>query len=174
MGVVSALGRNLKIDNRVYINLIQTDASINPGNSGGALLDTEGNPLGIVTAIYGEGRGIGFAIPADTARNVMEALVTKGKVSRGYIGVEPRDAPDGDGSLIAGVLRNGPADEAGILPGDVVVAVNDRNVRNMTELMQTVAAIAPGTQAKFKLQRQGKTAEVVVKIAERPSAAPKR
>lgn len=175
-GIISALGRT-RLGINTYENFIQTDAAINPGNSGGALVDTQGHLLGINTAIYtrsGGNQGIGFAIPADTARTVMEALVTKGKVSRGYIGVEPRDAPEGDGSLIAGVLRNGPADEAGILPGDIVVAVNDRSVRNMTELMQTVAAIAPGSQAKFKLQRQGKTAEVLVKIAERPSVTQKR
>lgn len=175
-GIISALGRT-RLGINTYENFIQTDAAINPGNSGGALVDTQGHLLGINTAIYtrsGGNQGIGFAIPADTARTVMEALVTKGRVSRGYIGVEPRDAPEGDGSLIAGVLRNGPADEAGILPGDIVVAVNDRNVRNMTELMQTVAAIPPGSQAKFKLQRQGKTAEVLVKIAERPSSAQRR
>lgn len=175
-GIISALGRT-RLGINTYENFIQTDAAINPGNSGGALVDTQGHLLGINTAIYtrsGGNQGIGFAIPADTARTVMEALVTKGKVSRGYIGVEPRDAPEGDGSLIAGVLRNGPADQAGIQPGDIVVAVNDRNVRNMTELMQTVAAISPGSQAKFKLQRQGKTAEVLVKIAERPSVAQKR
>jgi serine protease DegQ len=175
-GIISALGRT-RLGINTYENFIQTDAAINPGNSGGALVDTQGHLLGINTAIYtrsGGNQGIGFAIPADTARNVMEALVTKGKVSRGYIGVEPRDAPEGDGSLIAGVLRNGPADEAGILPGDIVLAVNDRDIRNMTELMQTVAAIAPGSRAKLKIQRQGKTTEVVVQIAERPSIAQKR
>jgi serine protease DegQ len=100
----------------------------------------------------------------------MEALVTTGKVSRGYIGVEPRDAPEGDGSLIAGVLKNGPADRAGIQPGDVVVAVNNQPVRNMTDLMQTVAGIAPGSDANFKVIRQGKSSNLSVKIAERPRA----
>lgn len=171
-GIISAMGRS-RLGINTYENFIQTDAAINPGNSGGALIDTQGNLLGINTAIYtrsGGNQGIGFAIPADTARQVMESLVTKGKVSRGYIGVEPRDAPEGDGSLIAGVLRDGPADQAGIKPGDVVVAVNDRNVRNMTELMQMVAAIAPGSAAKFKVVRDGKPSEVMVKIAERPSS----
>jgi serine protease DegQ len=171
-GIVSALGRT-RLGINTYENFIQTDAAINPGNSGGALVDTQGNLLGINTAIYtrsGGNQGIGFAIPSDTARQVMEALVTTGKVSRGYIGVEPRDAPEGDGSLIAGVLKNGPADRAGIQPGDVVVAVNNQPVRNMTDLMQTVAGIAPGSDASFKVVRQGKTSSVSVKIAERPRA----
>ena len=173
-GIISAMGRS-RLGINTYENFIQTDAAINPGNSGGALVDTQGHLLGINTAIYtrsGGNQGIGFAIPADTARQVMEALITKGKVSRGYIGVEPRDAPDGDGSLIAGVLRNGPADQAGIRPGDVVTGVNDRTVRNMTELMQTVAGITPGTEARFRIQRQGEVSEVSVRIAERPSAIP--
>ena len=170
------MGRSRLVIN-TYENFIQTDAAINPGNSGGALVDTQGQLLGINTAIYtrsGGNQGIGFAIPADTARLIMESLVTKGKVSRGYIGVEPRDAPEGEGSLIAGVLRNGPADEAGIRPGDVITAVNDRPIRNMTELMATVAGIAPGNAAKFRVQRQGQVSELTVKIAERPTLPAKR
>lgn len=171
-GIISALGRS-RLGINTYENFIQTDAAINPGNSGGALVDTQGHLLGINTAIYtrsGGNQGIGFAIPADTARHVMESLVTKGKVSRGYIGVEPRDAPEGDGSLIAGVLRNGPADVAGIQPGDIVVAVNQKSIRNMTELMQSVASMSPGSEASFKVLRQGQSSELTVKIAERPSA----
>jgi len=175
-GIISAMGRS-RLGINTYENFIQTDAAINPGNSGGALIDTQGQLLGINTAIYtrsGGNQGIGFAIPADTARMVMEALVTKGKVSRGYIGVEPRDAVEGEGSLIAGVLRSGPADEAGIRPGDVVIAVNDRPIRNMTELMAMVAAIAPGSKAKFKVRRQDQVFEASVSIAERPAIAAKR
>lgn len=175
-GIISAMGRS-RLGINTYENFIQTDAAINPGNSGGALVDTQGQLLGINTAIYtrsGGNQGIGFAIPADTARLIMESLVTKGKVSRGYIGVEPRDAPEGEGSLIAGVLRNGPADEAGIRPGDVITAVNDRPIRNMTELMATVAGIAPGNAAKFRVQRQGQVSELTVKIAERPTVPAKR
>lgn len=171
-GIISAMGRS-RLGINTYENFIQTDAAINPGNSGGALVDTQGQLLGINTAIYtrsGGNQGIGFAIPADTARQVMEALITKGKVSRGYIGVEPRDAVDSPGSLIAGVLQGGPADKAGMKPGDVVLAVNDRPVRNMTELMQVVAGISPGSKAKFTVARSGKTSEVTVEIAERPSA----
>ncbi|MFM8676197.1 MAG: trypsin-like peptidase domain-containing protein [Burkholderiaceae bacterium] len=175
-GIISAMGRS-RLGINTYENFIQTDAAINPGNSGGALIDTQGQLLGINTAIYtrsGGNQGIGFAIPADTARMVMEALVTKGKVSRGYIGVEPRDAVEGEGCLIAGVLRSGPADEAGIRPGDVVISVNDRPIRNMTELTAMVAAIAPGSKAKFKVRRQDQVFEASVSIAERPAIAEKR
>jgi serine protease DegQ len=170
-GIISAMGRT-RLGINTYENFIQTDAAINPGNSGGALVDTQGNLLGINTAIYtrsGGNQGIGFAIPADTARQVMEALVTQGKVSRGYIGVEPRDAPEGDGSLIAGVLRGGPADQAGMKPGDIVLAVNEKPVRNMTELMQTVAQVTPGSRAKIKVLRNGKPTELLVTIIERPA-----
>ena len=175
-GIISALGRT-RLGINTYENFIQTDAAINPGNSGGALVDTQGNLLGINTAIYtrsGGNQGIGFAIPSDTARQVMEALVTRGRVSRGYIGVEPRDAPEGDGSLIAGVLKDGPADRGGIRPGDVVVAVDGKTIRNMTELMQTVAQMPPGSDAKFKVLRDGKTTDVNVKVVERPSQLSRR
>lgn len=171
-GIISAMGRS-RLGINTYENFIQTDAAINPGNSGGALVDTQGQLLGINTAIYtrsGGNQGIGFAIPSDTARQVMESLITKGKVSRGYIGVEPRDAQDTAGSLIAGVLQGGPADKAGLKPGDVVVAVNDAPVRNMTELMQVVAGISPGSKAKFTVTRSGRKADVTVEVAERPSA----
>jgi serine protease DegQ len=175
-GIISALGRT-RLGINTYENFIQTDAAINPGNSGGALVDTQGNLLGINTAIYtrsGGNQGIGFAIPSDTARQVMEALVTRGRVSRGYIGVEPRDAPEGDGSLIAGVLKDGPADRGGLRPGDVVVAVDGKAIRNMTELMQTVAQTVPGSDTKFKVLRGGKSAEFTVKVAERPSQQARR
>lgn len=175
-GIISALGRT-RLGINTYENFIQTDAAINPGNSGGALVDTQGNLLGINTAIYtrsGGNQGIGFAIPSDTARQVMEALVTRGRVSRGYIGVEPRDAPEGDGSLIAGVLKDGPADRGGIRPGDVVVAVDGKTIRNMTELMQTVAQTAPGSDVRFKVRRDGKTTDVSVKVVERPSQLSRR
>ena len=175
-GIISAMGRS-RLGINTYENFIQTDAAINPGNSGGALVDTQGHLLGINTAIYtrsGGNQGIGFAIPADSARQIMESLVTKGRVSRGYIGVEPLDAPDGDGSLIAGVLRDGPAHTAGMLPGDIVVAVNDKAVRNMTDLMQTIANTTPGSEAKVKVLRGRETTELQVRVAERPTATGRR
>ncbi len=134
-GIVSALGRNA-LGINTFENFIQTDAAINPGNSGGALVDVAGNLLGINTAIYsrsGGSLGIGFAIPVTTARQVMESLIKEGRVTRGWIGVEPRDLtpeiaktldlPVKQGVLITGVVQSGPASEGGVRPGDVVVKI---------------------------------------------------
>ena len=131
-GIVSALGRN-RLGLSTFENFIQTDAAINPGNSGGALVDAEGRLIGINTAIYsrsGGSMGIGFAIPVDSARSVMDALLRDGQVTRGWIGVEPRDLtpemaaslrlPISQGVLITGVLQDGPASRGGMRPGDVV------------------------------------------------------
>ena len=134
-GIVSALGRN-SLGINIFENFIQTDAAINPGNSGGALVDVAGNLLGINTAIYsrsGGSLGIGFAIPVSTARQVMEGLIKEGRVTRGWIGVEPRDlTPEiaktldlsvKQGVLITGVVQSGPASEGGLQPGDVVLKI---------------------------------------------------
>ena len=132
-GIVSALGRN-QLGINTFENFIQTDAAINPGNSGGALVDVNGNLMGINTAIYsrsGGNMGIGFAIPVSTAQLVIEGLMKDGVVTRGWIGVEPRDLtpeiaetfnlPVKQGVLITGVLQNGPASAGGLRPGDVIV-----------------------------------------------------
>ena len=165
-GIVSALGRN-QLGINTFENFIQTDAAINPGNSGGALVDTMGNLLGVNTAIYsrsGGSMGIGFAIPVSTARLVMEGLVKDGQVTRGWIGVEPNElSPElaetfgvkaRRGVIITGVLQNGPAALAGVRPGDVVTAVADKEVANVSELLSAVAALRPGTPSKFRLQRR--------------------
>jgi serine protease DegQ len=180
-GIVSALGRKqLRIS--TFENFIQTDAAINPGNSGGALVDGNGNLIGINTAIYsrsGGSMGIGFAISADMAKDVMESLIRTGRVSRGFIGVEPQDVnaqiaknsqlPAQEGSIIAGVQRGGPADKGGMKVGDVVVAVNAEKVRNQAELLSTVAAIVPGNQATFTVIRNGKPAQLLITVTERPA-----
>lgn len=180
-GIVSALDR--KQASTPFQNFIQTDAAINPGNSGGALVDASGALVGINTAIFsrsGGSMGIGFAVPVDTAREVMEALVRGGKVSRGWIGVEPRDLsaelaetlklPVKDGVLIAGVLQDGPAAKGGVMPGDVVVKVADRTVRNTTELFAAVAALAPGQPAQLTLLRGEKSLTVSVQVGDRAKA----
>src|SRR4029079_4059956 len=144
-GIVSALGRS-QLGINTFENFIQTDAAINPGNSGGALVDANGNLLGINTAIYsrsGGSLGIGFAIPETTARQVMEGLIRDGQVTRGWIGVEPRDLtpeiadnfhlPIKEGVLITGVLQNGPAASGGLRPGDVVVKVAETPVSNTVQ-----------------------------------------
>ena len=169
-GIVSALGRN-QLGINTFENFIQTDAAINPGNSGGALVDIEGNLLGINTAIYsrsGGSMGIGFAIPVSTAKLVLEGIVKDGQVTRGWIGVEPSElTPElaqtfgvsaQQGVIITGVLQNGPAALAGMKPGDVVTAVAGSEVRNVAELLRQVAALKPGTAAEFEVQRaDGKT-----------------
>jgi serine protease DegQ len=181
-GIVSALGRG-GLGLSTFENFIQTDAAINPGNSGGALVDINGNLIGINTAIYsqsGGSMGIGFAIPIDLARQVMDALVQDGQVIRGWIGVQPRDLdaefadsfklPVHDGVLITGVLQDGPAASAGIKPGDVVTRVAGRSVHNTSQLLLAVAALKPQTQAVISLQRGEQVLELKVTVAKRPKA----
>ena len=179
-GIVSALGRN-RLGLSTFENFIQTDAAINPGNSGGALVNATGQLVGINTAIFsrsGGSLGIGFAIPADTAREVMEALIRDGRVTRGWIGVEARDMtaefaesfglPVTQGALVTGVLQGGAADRAGIRPGDVVVMIDDAPVANMAQMLARVAALQPGTEATFKVQRGSKTLALRTVVAQRP------
>ncbi len=186
-GIVSALGRS-QLGINTFENFIQTDAAINPGNSGGALVDARGNLMGINTAIFsrsGGSLGIGFAIPATTARQVMEGLIRDGAITRGWIGVEPRDLtpeiaqtfnlPVNQGVLITGVLQNGPAGAGGIRPGDVVTAVASTPVKNTSQLLSAVAELKPKASAVISVQRGSKTLELVVVVAERPRAPlPKR
>ena len=179
-GIVSALGRN-QLGINTFENFIQTDAAINPGNSGGALVDVNGNLMGINTAIYsrsGGSMGIGFAIPVSTAKLVLEGIVTDGQVRRGWIGVEPSDlSPElaetfgvkaEHGVIITGVLQNGPAAQAGIRPGDVIVGVANKPVGNVTELLASVAMLKPGTPAPFSVLRQDKQMALDVTPGLRP------
>ena len=179
-GIVSALGRN-QLGINTFENFIQTDAAINPGNSGGALVDTNGNLLGINTAIYsrsGGSMGIGFAIPVSTAKLVLEGIVKDGQVTRGWIGVEPNDlSPElaetfgvkvKEGVIITGVLQNGPAAQSGIRPGDVITRVANKPVSNVSELLSSVAALKPGTASKFSLLRRDARIDLDVTPGVRP------
>jgi Do/DeqQ family serine protease len=179
-GIVSALGRN-QLGINTFENFIQTDAAINPGNSGGALVDATGNLLGINTAIYsrtGGSLGIGFAIPVSTARQVMEALIRDGEVTRGWLGVEQRDLtpeiaqtlnlPIKQGVLITGVQQSGPASEGGLRPGDVVVAIGGAPVLNTRQLLNAVASMKPKAVAAIGVQRGDKALEVSVTVGQRP------
>ncbi len=179
-GIVSALGRN-QLGINTFENFIQTDAAINPGNSGGALVDVTGQLMGINTAIYsrsGGSMGIGFAIPVSTAKLVLEGIVKDGVVRRGWIGVEPADlSPElmetfgvkaKKGVLITGVLQNGPAAQAGIRPGDVIVDVGGKDVSSVSELLSGVAALKPGEAAPFKLVRRDEKVDVKVTPGLRP------
>ncbi len=180
MGIVSALGRS-HLGISTFENFIQTDAAINPGNSGGALVDASGNLVGINSAIYsrsGGSLGIGFAIPANLAKQVMEQIVRTGAVTRGWIGVEVQDLSaelaesfklsNIHGTLIAGVLRGGPADRAGIKPGDILVAVESRDVLDSTSMLNLVAALEPGKQATLKILRNRNEMPVKVSVGKRP------
>ena len=181
-GIISALGRN-QLGINTFENFIQTDAAINPGNSGGALVDVNGSLLGINTAIYsrsGGNMGIGFAIPVNTARQVLDGLVRNGQVTRGWIGVEPVELNSDlaetfgiqqtEGVIITGVLQNGPAFKAGLKPGDVLLAVGEKDVRNVSELLTLIAAQTPGTAVKMRIKRRNADMTLDVTPAQRPVA----
>ncbi len=179
-GIVSALGRS-ELGINTFENFIQTDAAINPGNSGGALVDVNGNLMGINTAIYsrsGGSMGIGFAIPVSTARQVLEGIVRDGQVTRGWIGVEPNElSPElaqtfgvhaTQGVIITGVLHDGPAAAAGILPGDVVERVQGKPIGSVPQLLSSVAALKPGVAADFQVQRGEQQLQLSVTPGTRP------
>jgi serine protease DegQ len=184
MGIVSALGRN-HLGINTFENFIQTDAAINPGNSGGALIDTNGNLLGINTAIYsrsGGSLGIGFAIPVSTVKSVMDSIISSGQVIRGYIGVEPQDiTPElaenfglstSTGAIIAGVIRGGPADKAGMRPGDILVSVEGKPVVDMTSMLNLVSQLTPGAKAAITVLRKNQPVNLGVLVGKRPKPRP--
>jgi len=184
LGIISALGRNnLHINH--FENFIQTDAAINFGNSGGALVDSRGNLLGINSAIYsqtGGSVGIGFAIPVSTAKTVLDSIVKHGQVVRGWIGIESQDiTPElagnfglgrDSGAIIAGVVRGGPADRAGIRPGDILLAVKGRKVGNTNDMMNLIAELPPGEQAPMTVMRKNRETTLAVTVGRRPRQAP--
>jgi serine protease DegQ len=184
MGIVSAVGRT-GLGINTFENFIQTDAAINQGNSGGALVDTSGHLVGVNSAILsrtGGSIGIGFAIPVSTARQVMEQIIASGAVTRGFIGVEAQEItpelvesfklPASNGALIAGVQKGGPAERAGVKPGDVLLAVNGKPVADPQGMLSVVAALQPGTKVPLKLRREARDLELEVEIAKRPAAPP--
>jgi len=180
LGIISALGRNnLHISN--FENFIQTDAAINFGNSGGALVDTNGHLLGINSAIYsqtGGSVGIGFAIPVSTAKSVLDAIVEHGSVVRGWIGIESQDiTPElaqsfglgkNSGAIIAGVVRGGPADRAGMQPGDILVAVGGKAVGNTSEMLNLISQLEPGEKAPLRILRKNRESTLDVTVGKRP------
>jgi serine protease DegQ len=184
MGIISALGRNnLHINH--FENFIQTDAAINFGNSGGALVDTHGHLLGINSAIYsqtGGSVGIGFAIPVSTAKTVLDAIVAHGQVVRGWIGVESQDiTPEladsfglarQHGAIIAGVVRGGPADRAGIRPGDILLGVDGRQVTSTSDMLNFIAQLEPDRKARMTVMRKNRQTTLDVLIGKRPRQAP--
>ena len=184
MGIISALHRTgLRIN--TFENFIQTDAAINQGNSGGALIDASGNLVGINTAILsqsGGSIGIGFAIPVSTAKQVMDQLIATGAVTRGWVGVELQEiTPEladsfklgsTSGVLVAGVQRGSPADRAGVKPGDIVLTVDGKPVRDPDSMRGLIVALAPGQQIRLKLKRDQRELELPVQVGKRPRMQP--
>jgi serine protease Do len=174
-GIVSAKGR--VIGAGPYDNFIQTDASINPGNSGGPLFNMEGKVIGINTAIVAQGQGIGFAIPISMAKTILPDLKSKGKVTRGWLGVSVQDITediaksmklkDRNGALVADVFKGDPADKAGLKTGDVVVEISGKKVKDSHELLMQIAAFRVGEAVRVKILREGQERELNITIAER-------
>ena len=180
MGIVSATGRS-RLGISTYENYIQTDAAINPGNSGGALINAYGQLIGINTAIFsrsGGSQGIGFAIPISLAKGVMKQIVEHGRAVRGWLGIETQDITpalaesfrlnDTHGIIVAGVLRDGPADRAGMQPGDIIREINGQAVADSRAVMNLVAEMAPGSTVEVTVLRDGKELKLNTSVGERP------
>jgi serine protease Do len=181
MGIISGLKRS-GMGVTEYEDFIQTDAAINPGNSGGPLLNSKGELIGINDFIFstsGGSQGIGFAIPAKMVRAVMDSMLTKGKVVRGYLGVsiQPLTADlvrqfnltDKNGALIVDITEGGPAEKAGLKVGDVITAYDNRKIESMQELKNWVASTPPGKQVSIRISRDGKVLTKVVTMGESAS-----
>ncbi len=179
-GIVSATGRN-RLGINTFEDFIQTDAAINPGNSGGALINAHGDLVGINTAIFsrsGGSHGIGFAIPADLARDVMTQIIEQGYVTRGWLGIEVQalnpelarsfELDDPVGVLVAGVLRDGPAAEAGIRPGDVITHLDGDRVGSPRDALDIIARTAPGEPLPIRIHRPDETQELEAEVEQRP------
>lgn len=165
VGVVSALGRNLRIDNRVYVNLIQTDAAINPGNSGGALLDINGHPIGIVTAIYSEGKGIGFAIPIEDVMDMLSEFLDVG-YKRPIFGlfIEKRKNERESFFYVNKVIPNSPADRYGVKAGDRIVEINKKKIKEGVKLYKTLRTLSRQDKVQLKMVRGEKSFVVDIDI----------
>ncbi|GAB4507635.1 MAG: Do family serine endopeptidase AlgW [Sulfuricaulis sp.] len=183
MGIVSATGRN-KLGINTFENFIQTDAAINPGNSGGALIDAEGDLVGINTAIFsrsGGNQGIGFAIPTSLAQSVMEEIIEHGRPLRGWLGVEAQlitpqiaralELKDTTGVVVVGVVRGGPAHRAGLQPGDVLIAIDDKKITEARDALLTISGHKPGSRVKMEILREGKSMTLEATAIERPARA---
>jgi serine protease Do len=177
VGVISAKGRPVTVQDRSYRNLLQTDASINPGNSGGPLLNLNGEVIGINTAVSAQAQGIGFAIPSDTVQGVLNDLIRKGKVQRGWLGVEIQDVTQSsadyfgltgtNGVLIRSVVAGGPAARAGLKEGDIIIAWNNTKINSTDELLDMIREAGPGKKVQLSIWRDRKEIKVDVTLDER-------
>ncbi|MCW8963110.1 MAG: PDZ domain-containing protein, partial [Gammaproteobacteria bacterium] len=185
MGIISATGRD-ELGVTTFENFIQTDAAINAGNSGGALINTQGDLIGINTAVFGNSdnngpgaQGIGFAIPIGLAKDIMQQIIAQGYVTRGWLGVEvqdidPRlayalDLSHNEGALIRGVQRDGPADNAGLKSGDIILQINGKRINSAREALNQIVRTQPDHKTSIVLMRGGKTLKAVVIPSQRPT-----
>ncbi len=177
VGVISAKGRPIAVQDRQYKNLLQTDASINPGNSGGPLLNVRGQVIGINTAVSASAQGIGFAIPTSTVRPVLDSLINQGKITRPWLGVYIQTVNKEiagylglsrvEGAVVTSVVEGGPADSAGITQGDVIIGIDGNRVGSAEDLTSLVQKMKPGQKVEVALYRSGKKLEVAVIIGEK-------
>ncbi len=180
MGIISATGRS-ELGISTFENFIQTDAAINPGNSGGALINARGELVGINTAIFsrsGGSQGVGFAIPIHLAKNVMQQILEYGHAIRGWLGIEVQNIttaladsfglPAKTGVLVAGVLKNGPAHLAGLLPGDIITHINNKEIHKASNLINAITSVPPETEIQLKLIRNREATTIKAIVGERP------
>jgi putative serine protease PepD len=172
-GVVSGLGRTIQAPDGFTIDdVVQTDAALNPGNSGGPLLDLNGRVVGMnaqIASQSGSNSGIGYAIPIETVQSVVDQLLADGQVEHAYLGVQVADAENNGGARIVEVVQGGPADDAGVQQGDVVVSAGGDAVQNGDDLRNAVDAQKPGDELKLELRRDGETRTVTVELGTRPA-----
>ncbi len=179
-GIISATGRNM-LGINTFENFIQTDAAINPGNSGGALITAHGDLIGINTAIFsksGGSQGIGFAIPMSLAKNVMTQIIEHGEVVRGWLGVVIQDVSpdlarsfglkDNAGVILSNIMRNGPADKAGLAVGDIITWVDKAKIDNAKQALKLISKVKPGSKVHIRGVRQGKNFETTAVVGTRP------
>lgn len=177
-GIVSALGRPVRVEDRVYENLIQTDCAINPGNSGGALVDREGKLIGINTLVADAANGVGFAIPIDTAQRIVAQLRKYGKVKRPWTGIYAANmnrylqsrlgAPSDEGIIVAQVAPNSPADEAGIAPGDIVLELDGKKIASEDQFRRLVESLSIGKKVEIIVWREGRRLRGELTLVEAP------
>jgi putative serine protease PepD len=176
-GIVSALGRDIEAPNHYTINnVIQTDAPINPGNSGGPLLDVSAHVIGVNSQIATGGTssgniGIGFAVPANTVRQVVPILKNGGTIKRAYLGVQTSSANTGSGAQIASIVPSGPASRAGLRVGDVIKSIAGKRITDPTQLSTLVSAKTPGDQVSVVIDRGGTSRTIQVTLGTRPASA---
>jgi putative serine protease PepD len=176
-GIVSGLGRSIEAPNGFSIDqVIQTDAPINPGNSGGPLLDDTARVIGVNSQIATAGSqgnvGVGFAVPSNTVRQVVPRLARGESIDRGYLGVETADAPSGGGAEVQTVVPGGPAERAGLLPGDVIKKVDGEDVSESSDVSAVIATRAPGDEVDIEVDRGGTKQTIDAKLGERPAKTP--